>query len=161
MFYIEFIDDSAYVSPTELTFPVEGGTQTVTIKVPGYKYFDFSINDEDKSWLSAKTVKGGYLEITAEPNDTGEERVGSVHCFIYNEENPTEEQKEYIMLGLRKIEGVSIQNFKNKFVDNPIYVFRKELEELVNKDLLEIDLDSIKLTDKGLDLANVVWEKFI
>lgn len=97
MFYIEFIDDSAYVSPTELTFPVEGGTQTVTIKVPGYKYFDFSINDEDKSWLSAKTVKGGYLEITAEPNDTGEERVGSVHCFIYNEENPTEEQKEYLI----------------------------------------------------------------
>ena len=83
------------------------------------------------------------------------------NIILHEEQTRKEEQKEYMMLGLRKIEGVSIQEFKNKFIDNPIYVFRKELEELVNKDLLEIDLDSIKLTSKGLDLANVVWEKFI
>ena len=83
------------------------------------------------------------------------------NIIIHEEQTRKEEQKEYMMLGLRKIEGVSIQNFKNKFIDNPVYVFRKELEELVNKDLLEIDLDTIKLTNKGLDLANVVWEKFI
>ena len=28
-------------------------------------------------------------------------------------------------------------------------------------DLIEIDENRIKLTDKGLDLANVVWEEFV
>lgn len=79
-------------------------------------------------------------------------------CEIQNEE---EKKNEYILLGLRKIEGVDIGEFKNKFVDNPIYLYRKELEKLVNEDLIEIDLNNIKLTNKGLDLANLVWEEFV
>lgn len=76
-------------------------------------------------------------------------------------QNKIDEQKEFMMLGLRKIDGIDIQEFKNKFVENPIYVFHKELEKLVNEDLVEIDLDKIKLTNKGLDFANLVWEKFV
>ncbi len=72
-----------------------------------------------------------------------------------------DEQKEYMMLGLRKIQGVSISEFKKKFVQNPIYVFRKELDKLVKEDLIEIDIDNIKLTNKGIDLANLVWEEFV
>ena len=76
-------------------------------------------------------------------------------------QNKIDEQKEFMMLGLRKIDGIDIQEFKNKFVENPIYVFHKELEKLVNEDLIEIDLDKIKLTNKGLDFANLVWEEFV
>lgn len=79
-------------------------------------------------------------------------------CEIQNEE---EKKKEYMLLGLRKIDGVNIQEFKNKFVDNPIYLYRKELEKLVENDLIQIDLNNIKLTNKGLDLANLVWREFI
>lgn len=70
------------------------------------------------------------------------------------------EQKEYMLLGLRKIEGVSISKFKEKFIQNPIYIFRKELNKLVEEELIEVDIDSIKLTNKGLDFANLVWEEF-
>ena len=79
------------------------------------------------------------------------------------EENQTNEdkQKEYMLLGLRKIEGVRIQQFKKKYVHNPLFLYHKELEKLVNEELIEIDGDYIKLTKKGLDLANLVWEKFI
>lgn len=76
-------------------------------------------------------------------------------------QNKIEEQKEYMLLGLRKIQGVDIQEFKNKFIDNPIYIFHKELEKLVKEELVEIDLNQIKLTSKGLDFANLVWEEFI
>ena len=76
-------------------------------------------------------------------------------------QNKIEEQKEYMLLGLRKIQGIDIQEFKNKFIDNPIYIFHKELEKLVNEDLIEIDLNKIKLTSKGLDFANLVWEEFV
>lgn len=72
-----------------------------------------------------------------------------------------DKRKEYMLLGLRKIEGVSIQKFKEKFVENPIFLFRKELEKLVNEELIAIDGDFIRLTNKGLDLANIVWEEFV
>lgn len=78
-------------------------------------------------------------------------------------ENQTLEdaKKEYMLLGLRKINGVSITKFKQKYIDNPIYLFHNELEKLVKQDLILIDGDTIRLTNKGLDFANLVWEEFI
>ena len=72
-----------------------------------------------------------------------------------------EKQIEYMLLGLRKIDGVSIAKFKEKFVENPIFLFRKELDILTKEKLLQVDGDRIKLTNKGLDLANQVWEQFV
>lgn len=69
--------------------------------------------------------------------------------------------KEYMMLGLRKIEGVNIFSFESKFGKNPIVKFCKELEKLNHEGLIEVDGSNIKLTDKGIDLANLVWEEFI
>ncbi len=70
-------------------------------------------------------------------------------------------EQEFMLIGLRKIEGVSIQEFKNKFGDNPIFVFKNELNKLVDEELLTVDCDRIKLTNRGLDLANLVWEEFV
>ena len=66
-----------------------------------------------------------------------------------------------MLLGLRKIDGININEFKEKFTENPIYLFRKEIQKLVTEGLLEVDLNQIKLTFKGLDLANIVWEEFV
>ncbi len=80
---------------------------------------------------------------------------------IEETQNKLDMEKEFMMLGLRKLDGVSISKFEQKFGENPIYLFRSELQKLVEEDLLEVDLDNIKLTKKGLDLANLVWEEFI
>lgn len=72
-----------------------------------------------------------------------------------------DKKKEYMLLGLRKIQGVSIQKFKEKYVDNPIFLYRKSLEPLIQKGLLEIEGDWIRLTNQGIDFANVVWQEFI
>ena len=66
-----------------------------------------------------------------------------------------------MLLGLRKIQGVSITKFKEKYVENPIFLFRKQMEKLTKEDLLQIDGDYIRLTNKGLDFANQVWEEFV
>jgi oxygen-independent coproporphyrinogen-3 oxidase len=85
-----------------------------------------------------------------------------VDNFVFHEKQTHNMKvKEYMMLGLRKIDGVCIQDFKEKFAANPIYVFKEELEKLVNEELIEIDGDYIKLTNKGIDLANLVWEEFV
>lgn len=83
--------------------------------------------------------------------------------IIIEEENRTKEEiaKEYMMLGLRKIEGVSISEFQRKFELNPLFYFRFEISKLQEMDLIEVDLDNIRLTKKGLDLANIVFEEFI
>lgn len=80
---------------------------------------------------------------------------------IHEEQDIEDMKKEYMLLGLRKLEGVSISKFKKKFGENPIYLFRNELQRLVEENLIIIDLDNIRLTNKGLDLANLVWEEFV
>lgn len=81
--------------------------------------------------------------------------------LIHEVQDKIMEEKEYMLLGLRKLEGIKISEFKNKFIENPIYVFRNELNKLIKENLVKIDEDYIKLTDKGIDLANLVWEEFV
>jgi len=81
--------------------------------------------------------------------------------IIHEIQKEEDTKKEYMILGLRQIEGVQISKFKEKFVDNPIYLFRKELNKLSEQNLISIDDDNIKLTNKGIDLANLVWEEFV
>ena len=81
--------------------------------------------------------------------------------IVQEEQDETSKKKEYMLLGLRKIEGVSIQKFKNIFGENPIFIFKDILNKLVNENLIIVDNDNIKLTNKGIDLANLVWEEFV
>ena len=82
--------------------------------------------------------------------------------IIIEEEQTLEDKKrEFMMLGFRKIEGVNISKFKEKFVDNPIFIYREKLNKLVEEGLIEIDLNNIRLTNKGIDFANLVFEEFI
>lgn len=79
-----------------------------------------------------------------------------------NEEQDREAKaKEYMLLGLRKLAGVSISEFERKFEINPLFYFRFEISKLEEEGLLEVDLDDIRLTAKGLDLANQVFEEFV
>lgn len=96
-------------------------------------------------------------EMGSEKCEVGKNTSNIIH-EIQTEEN---KKKEYMLLGLRKIDGIKISSFKNKFGCNPIIEFKNELNKLVQEKLIEIDLDQIKLTKKGIDLANLVWEEFI
>lgn len=83
------------------------------------------------------------------------------NIIMHEEQSEEETKKEFMLLGLRKIKGINVQEFKAKFGDNPIFVYMNELSKLVDEGLLIIDEDNIKLTSKGLDLANIVWEEFV
>lgn len=81
--------------------------------------------------------------------------------IIHEIQKEYDAKKEYMLLGLRKIAGINISEFKLKFGDNPIYLFRNELKKLTDEGLIIVDEDYIKLTNKGIDLANLVWEEFV
>ena len=81
--------------------------------------------------------------------------------LIHEKQTKEDKQKEYMLLGLRKIKGVNIKGFENKFGEKPLCLYKKEIDKLLNEKLIEIDDNNIKLTSKGLDLANLVWEEFV
>lgn len=68
-------------------------------------------------------------------------------------------KSEYMMLGLRKLDGISITDYKKHFKTSPLDDFN--LDEILKYELIEISDDKIKLTYKGYKLANVVFEVFI
>ncbi len=81
--------------------------------------------------------------------------------FVQEEQIEESKKKEFMMLGLRKIEGVSISEFKSKFGENPLLIFCVEIDKLTKEDLLEVSGDYIKLTNKGLDFANIAFSEFV
>lgn len=68
---------------------------------------------------------------------------------------------EYMLLGLRKINGININEFRKKFNKTPLIQFNDQLSKLIKEDLIAITTDNIRLTKRGLNLANLVWEEFI
>ena len=124
---------------------------------------------EQKEYIGVGLAAHSYLNKIRFSNTSNlEEYINNINNGDFNKnitinETQTDEdtKKEYMLLGLRKIDGVSISKYKNKFGENPVFKYRQELEKLVKENLLEIDGDNIKLTNKGLDLANLVWEEFV
>ncbi len=68
---------------------------------------------------------------------------------------------EYIMLRLRLTQGLCMLDFKNKFsVDfNETYV--KQIDYLTKNKMLESSGNFIKLTERGMDISNHVFQQFM
>ena len=119
---------------------------------------------EQKEYIGVGLAAHSYLNKTRYSNTENLKKYlenTSQNRIIHEVQKQEDEQKEYMLLGLRKIEGVNIRKFKNKFIQNPIYLYREELDKLVKNKLIEIDTNYIKLTKKGIDFANLVWEEFV
>ena len=64
---------------------------------------------------------------------------------------PSEEIREYIFLGLRKIDGLSMAHLTGSGID-----IAKEAGDLIDQGYLEIKGDSLRLTRKGIVLSNTI-----
>lgn len=74
-----------------------------------------------------------------------------------------EQMEEYVFLGLRLIDGISLDDFEKTF-DTQLFdikEYRMHTERMLKEGLLELVRDKIRLTSKGLDLANYVMSGFI
>ena len=73
---------------------------------------------------------------------------------------------EFMMLGFRMTAGPDFTEFNNKFGELPAVVYQDVLEKLKEKGLIDVvynagEITACFLTDKGLDLANIVFEEFV
>lgn len=169
-------DEEKYQLPDENTEREMYWLIKNTLAKKGYKHYEISNFAKEgkesrhnincwlqKEYLAFGAAAHGYLDGVRYSN----KKILSEYIFNFKnkdiEEKLTREEtaKEYMMLGLRMIDGISISEFERKFKLNPLMYFRFEISKLVDEELIEVDLDRIKLTDKGIDLANFVWREFV
>lgn len=72
-----------------------------------------------------------------------------------------EKQEEFMFMGLRMTEGISENVFKERFKKSIYDVYAKEIRELTQEKLLVSKDERLYLTDRGVDVSNQVFEKFI
>lgn len=99
--------------------------------------------------------------------------VEEIHQYVsllHRGQRPTEEiqtlsrreqMEETVFLGLRLIEGVSLDAFRQRFGAALTEAFDKQIRELTEKGLVELAAGHLKLTGKGLPLANQVFAEFV
>ncbi len=72
-----------------------------------------------------------------------------------------EEMFEWIMLGLRKIEGVERGRFKARFGADVCEAYGEAVRRLENMGWLAVDAGHVRLTDRGLDMQNSALMEFM
>ncbi|MCF2646854.1 radical SAM family heme chaperone HemW [Niallia circulans] len=72
-----------------------------------------------------------------------------------------EQMEEELFLGLRKNQGVSLTSFEKKYNNTVLQLFEKEIKGLLDRGLIKIQGEYLKLTDKGRFLGNEVFQSFI
>lgn len=72
-----------------------------------------------------------------------------------------EKMEEEMFLGLRKNKGVSLERFEQRYGQSLQKVYGKEIEELLQKELLTVEHNFIKLTHRGRFVGNEVFQYFL
>lgn len=68
---------------------------------------------------------------------------------------------ECIMLELRLMKGINRERFSKRFGTDIYDLYSKTIESLIRNGLMELTAESLKLTERGLDIADAVTLKFI
>jgi oxygen-independent coproporphyrinogen-3 oxidase len=74
---------------------------------------------------------------------------------------PRLEMAETMFLGLRLLDGLSMEDFKRRFGHDPMHLYRPQIGELEEEGLLERSDGVLRLTEKGCLLANQVFMRFL
>ena len=74
-----------------------------------------------------------------------------------------EEMEEYVFLGLRMMQGISLEAYQKRFQVDFQKQYQTVLPALFEKSLLAVDKnhDRIYLTNKGIDVSNTVLAEFL
>lgn len=73
----------------------------------------------------------------------------------------TDEMEEFMFLGLRMTEGIRINKFQELFGKSIEEVYKTPLLKMRQAGLLEMQDGSVRLTKRGIDISNYVFEQFL
>lgn len=75
--------------------------------------------------------------------------------------SPDDMLEEFMFMGLRMTEGVSRSEFRRRFNNELEAVYGSRIDELISMGMLNSRGDRLSLTNKGIDVSNTVFERFI
>lgn len=68
---------------------------------------------------------------------------------------------EFMFLGMRMTKGVCDKDFKKRFGISLFEFYKKVIQKYLKEGLIEIDNECVKLTERGIDVSNVIFEEFL
>ena len=72
-----------------------------------------------------------------------------------------DQMEEFMFLGLRKTEGISCLEFRERFGKTAEEVYGSQIRKFLSLNLMEKEGDRLRLTERGLDVSNAVFVEFI
>jgi oxygen-independent coproporphyrinogen-3 oxidase len=107
--------------------------------VDGYRYR----NTSDIEEYILEGIEGKFIRLDKHKNS------------IYDD------MEEFMFMGLRKINGISIRDFKNRFNRDIYSVYGGIIDKYVEKGILIVDGDRMYLNKRGIEVSNSVMCEFI
>lgn len=107
-------------------------------------------------WEGSRWQNHTSLEVYCEAVEKGDLPIAEREIL-----NRRQQMAETIFLGLRLLRGLSLKEFKNRFGEDLVEVYKEEVERLTDWGLVEIRGNYLCLTEKGLPLANEVFVAFM
>jgi len=72
-----------------------------------------------------------------------------------------DKKEEFIMLSLRKSEGINLENYKNLFLDDLLIKKQEIITKLLNEKLIKVENNFLFLTNEGFNVLNLIIEKLV
>lgn len=78
-----------------------------------------------------------------------------------HENSAKEDMEEFIFMGLRKIDGISIAEFSRRFGKDIHSIYGDIIRKYVSNGMLIENKDSLFLSDRGIEVSNVIMSDFL
>jgi putative coproporphyrinogen dehydrogenase len=123
-----------------------------------------------KEYLGFGVAAASYIDnFRIKNTDSLEKYINNINSDKYyknltieEKQDIDEQMKEFVILRLRMTEGFKASDFTAKFNKDVYKVFESQMDRLLSDGLIIAEeFGYLKLTKKGLDLANIVWGEFI
>jgi len=112
-------------------------------------------------YIGVGLAASGFINNTRYTNNKG--IFSYFKSFLGESELITLEAKknEFMMLGLRKIKGIYINDYKDMFNSSPLIDFKDIIDKYLKLDFIEIVDNHIRIKKDKLFIANVLWSEFV
>ena len=72
-----------------------------------------------------------------------------------------DKMSEFMFLGLRKIDGIDIEEFECRFINSPYEIYGQVIDKYIKAGLLVHEKGFLKFTERGMRLSNTVLCEFV
>lgn len=112
-----------------------------------------------EEYIGVGAGASGYLNKVRYDNNRVISKYLNEYIMDSYEIDEKEAKEEFFMMGLRKVDGISINDYKNRFKSDPFLDFN--LKKFLNNNLMIIDNDKIRINEDKLFVSNLVFEEFV